>query len=83
MLGIRTGRRMTVLSPEDAAVHPDIETARSMPSNRIVGDAGYVATEIQALAERTGAVEIMISTMTYGLPERIHTLELVAEHWPA
>ena len=25
----------------------------------------------------------MISTMTYGLPERIHTLELLAEHWPS
>ncbi len=25
----------------------------------------------------------MISTMTYGLPERIRTLELLAEHWPA
>ena len=24
----------------------------------------------------------MISTMTYGLPERIRTLELLAEHWP-
>jgi luciferase family oxidoreductase group 1 len=83
VLGIRTGRRMTVLSPDEAAVHPDIDTARSMPSNRIVGDAAHVATEIQALAERTGAAEIMISTMTYGLPERIHTLELVAEHWPA
>ena len=54
-----------------------------MPSNRIVGDAQHVATEIQALAERTGAAEIMISTMTFGLPERIHTLELVADHWPA
>jgi len=83
VLGIRTGRRMTVLHPDEAAVHPDIETARAMPSNRIVGDAGYVATEIQDLAARTGAVEIMISTMTFGLAERIHTLELVAEHWPA
>ena len=35
------------------------------------------------LAERTQAVELMISTMTYGLPERIRTLELLAEHWPA
>jgi hypothetical protein len=54
-----------------------------MPSNRIVGDAAHVATEVQALAERTGAVEIMVSTMTFGLAERIHTLELIAEHWPA
>ena len=83
VLGIRTGRRMTLLHPDDAAVHPDIATARAMPSNRIVGDAEHVAGELQALAARTGAVEIMISTMTHGLPERIRTLELVAEQWPA
>ena len=83
VLGIRTGRRTALLHPDDAAVHPDIDTARAMPSNRIVGDAEHVAGELQALAERTGAVEMMISTMTHGLPERIRTLELVAEHWPS
>ena len=41
-----------------------------------------MASELQALAERTGADEIMVSTMTHGLPERIRTLELIAEHWP-
>ena len=44
--------------------------------------AAGVASELQALAERTGAKEIMVSTMTHGLPERIRTLELIAEHWP-
>ena len=38
VLGIRTGRRMAMLPPDEAAVHPDIDVARSMPSNRIVGD---------------------------------------------
>ena len=37
---------------------------------------------IAALIARTGADELMVSTMTHGLPERIRTLELVAEHWP-
>ncbi|MET0145065.1 MAG: LLM class flavin-dependent oxidoreductase [Ilumatobacteraceae bacterium] len=82
VLNIRTGRRMAMVSPDEAAVHADIATARAMPSNRIVGDAGHVAAALQELAERTGAVELMVSTMTYGLPERIRTLELVAEHWP-
>ncbi len=83
MLSIRTGRRMAMLSPAEAAAHPDIATARAMPSNRIVGDAEHVGRELQALAERTGAVELMISTMSHGLAERIRTLELVAERWPA
>ena len=38
ILGIRTNRRTPLLPPDEAAVHPDIETARSMPSNRIVDD---------------------------------------------
>ena len=82
VLGIRTGRRMALLHPDDAAAHPDMATARAMPSNRIVGDGARVASELQALAQRTGAKEIMVSTMTHGLPERIRTLELIAEHWP-
>jgi luciferase family oxidoreductase group 1 len=81
VLAIRTGRATELLHPDDAADHPDIDVARAMPSNRIVGDGAHVAAELQALAERTEASEIMISTMTHGLPERIRTLELVAEHW--
>ena len=33
ILGIRTNRRTPLLPPDEAAVHPDIDTARSMPSN--------------------------------------------------
>jgi luciferase family oxidoreductase group 1 len=78
ILGIRTGRRMPLMSPEAAARHPDLERARSMPSNRIVGDPAHVAMALDELVERTAADEIMISTMTYGFAERARTLELVA-----
>ncbi len=81
ILGIRTGRRMPLLSPEDAARHPDLPLARSMPSNRIVGDGATVAAALAELIDRTAADEIMISTMTHGLAERLRTLELVAERW--
>ena len=47
-----------------------------MPSNRVVGDAGLVAERLASLAERTGADELMISTMTHGLAERIDTLAI-------
>ena len=81
MLALRTGRRLALMSPEQAAQHPDIDVARSMPSNRIVGDPDHVAGRLQELAERTGADEIMISTMTHGLSERLTTLDIVADIW--
>ena len=80
MLAMRTGRRLTLLSPEQAAVHPDMEVARAMPSNRIVGDAETVAERLDELVTITDADEVMVSTMTYGLAERVRTLELVADH---
>ena len=83
ILGIRTNRRTPLLSPDEAAVHPDIDVARSMPSNRIVDDGPGAVSRLMALAAETQASELMISTMTYALPERVRTLQLVAEHWPA
>jgi luciferase family oxidoreductase group 1 len=79
MLALRTGRRLQLLSPAAAAQHPDLAMAQAMPSNRIVGDADRVAERLADLAARTDADELMISTMTYGLAERIATLEIVAE----
>ena len=83
ILGIRTNRRTPLLPPDEAAVHADIDIARSMPSTRIVDDGPSAVRRLFELAEQTQASELMISTMTYGLPERIHTLELLAEHWPS
>jgi luciferase family oxidoreductase group 1 len=79
MLALRTGRRLQLLSPAAAAHHPDLAMAQAMPSNRIVGDAELVADRLADLAARTDANELMISTMTHGLAERIATLEIVAD----
>ena len=79
MLALRTGRRLQLISPAEAAEHPDLDEATRMPSNRIVGDRRLVADGLSALAERTQADELMISTMTHGLAERLLTLEIVAE----
>ncbi len=81
ILALRTGRPLVVLPPDEAAGHPDLAVARAMPSQRIVGDGPHAVAALVELAERTEADELMISTMTYGLPERIRTLELLAEHW--
>jgi luciferase family oxidoreductase group 1 len=81
MLSLRSGRRMSLVSPAQAARHPDLAIAMAMPSNRIVGDPGIVAERLGALADRTHADELMISTMTHGVEERIGTLEIVADIW--
>ncbi len=81
VLGIRTGRAVALLSPDEAADDPDLPTASRMPSNRIVGDPDQVITALRQLADRTQADEIMLSTMTHGIAERIRTLELVSAAW--
>ncbi len=81
VMALRTGRPVTLLTPDEAADHPDLPTARQMPSNRIVGDAAHVVAGLRELAERTGADELMLSTMAHGLDERLRTLELVRAAW--
>jgi luciferase family oxidoreductase group 1 len=82
MHALRTGRRPQLLSPAEASVHPEYPAALQMPSNRIVGDGSLVADRLTALAEQTHADELMISTMTHGLAERLLTLEIVADVFP-
>jgi len=79
--GIRTGRRIAPLSPEDAAKHPDLPIARRMPTNRIVGAPGPVVAQIEDLARETNADEIMVFPFTHGIDERIRSLELLAQAW--
>ena len=79
--GIRSGRFIPLMSPQVAAQHPELATAQRMPSNRIIGAAPSVVTQIEALAAKTAADEIMISTLTYSIDERIQSLELLAHVW--
>jgi len=80
-LAIRTGRRIPLLPPESAAVHPDLAMARQMPSNRIVGAPDSVVAHLDALVSETTANEIMVFTFTHGIDERIRSLELLAQAW--
>ena len=81
VLAIRTGRPAALLSPEQAAVHPDLPVARAMPSNRIIGSGDEVVGALRELATRTEADELMVSTMAYGVDDRIRTLELINASW--
>ncbi len=81
IFGIRSGRFLPLMAPENAAVHPDLPAARRMPSNRIVGDPDSVRESIQALVQQTQADEIIVSTSAFAIADRIHSLELLAHVW--
>jgi alkanesulfonate monooxygenase SsuD/methylene tetrahydromethanopterin reductase-like flavin-dependent oxidoreductase (luciferase family) len=80
--GMRTGRMLPLLPPDEAAAHEEFERACEMPSSGLLGTAEEVAEGLDGLAERTEASELMLHTSTYGLPERIRSLELIAGVWP-
>lgn len=78
---IRTGRRIAVPTPEDAAADPELAIARLDPTNRIVGTPDDVVAGLEHLAEVTGADELLLSTVTHGLDHRLRSMALVAEAW--
>ena len=80
-LGRRTGRFIRLPSPQDAAVHPDLDQANRLPSSRIVGEISTVIRDLEELVARTGANEVMVTSVAYDLTARIRSIELLAEHW--
>ncbi|HZX56462.1 MAG TPA: LLM class flavin-dependent oxidoreductase [Ilumatobacteraceae bacterium] len=82
-LGRRTGRFTPLPSPQAAAAHPDLEEANRLPSNRVVGEISTVVRELEELVDRTGAAELMVTSVAYDLSARLRSIELLAEHWPS
>ncbi|CAB4362884.1 unannotated protein [freshwater metagenome] len=80
-LGRRTGRFIRLPSPQDASVHPDMAEANRLPTSRVVGAAADVVAELLALASRTGADELMVTSVAYDLDARVRSIELLAEAW--
>jgi len=76
-LGIRTNRRHPLVSPEDAANHPDADAARDMPTDQLVGSPERVAEGLRELARRTDADELMLTAATYEVDDRIRSLQLI------
>ncbi len=79
--GMRTGRFLPLIPPEETVQHAEWANASAMPSNSIVGTPEAVAQKLQQLAADTAASELMINTSTYSLAERITSLELTATAW--
>jgi luciferase family oxidoreductase group 1 len=80
-LAIRTGRPRSVPSPERANADPDLAVALGLPTTRIVGTPDDAVAKLEALAATSGAAELMVSTVTHGLEERLRSLTLLAEAW--
>ena len=79
--GIRHGRFGPLVTPEQAAAHPDMPAARAMPSNRVVGAPDTAVTSLDDLVAATGADELMVNNVAYGLDARMRSLELLATAW--
>ncbi|CAN5680380.1 LLM class flavin-dependent oxidoreductase [soil metagenome] len=83
MARLRQGRPGLYPSPEAAAAHDwspqETAIARSWGKNHVIGTPGLVRRSLEELVERTGADELMITTMAHGPDDRIRSLELTAE----
>ena len=82
-VAIRTGRFRPLPTPEEAAGDADLPAAERLPTNRIVGDTATVVDRLDDLARRTGAAELMLSTVAHDVAVRCRSLELVADAWTA
>ena len=79
--GMRTGKRAPLISPAEAADHPDLAAAKAMPTNSIIGTPVEVKSDLEELAKATQASELMISTSTFNVETRLKTLDLLSEVW--
>jgi luciferase family oxidoreductase group 1 len=82
-LRLRSGRPGLYPTPEEAAAfNPtphEKELIRSWSGARVVGDPATVGTELTALLERTGADELMVTTMAHGPDDRVRSYRLLAD----
>jgi len=81
LLGRHHGRFEQMQPPDVAAAHPSMEEARALPSHRIIGTPDEAVARLEELATLTHAAEVMVSTVTYDIAERLTSLELLADAW--
>jgi luciferase family oxidoreductase group 1 len=82
-LRLRSGRPGKYPTPEEAASHEYTPFERSMMEDRlrsqIIGSPATVRAGLAELAERTGADELMLTTMVHAHADRLRSYRLVAE----
>jgi luciferase family oxidoreductase group 1 len=87
MLWLRTTRLGPVPSPEEAAAYDysaaERDLVESLTATHVIGDPATVEEGLSALAARTGADELMISTRVFGYADRVRSYDLVSRLWAA
>jgi luciferase family oxidoreductase group 1 len=82
-LRLRAGRPGPFPTPDEAATFhatpSEKELLRTWSGSRIVGDPTAVEAELAALVERTGADEVMVTTMVHAHDDRVRSYRLLAE----
>jgi len=85
MIRLRTGRPGLVPTPEEAAAYPFSESERqfvdSWLANVEYGTAQTVRAGLDALVQRTGADELMITSNAHSPDARLRSLELIADSY--
>ena len=80
---LRQGRPTSLPTPEEAAEYHftpfERDLLRHWTAPLVLGDPGTVRDELLALAARTDADELMITTMVHGADDRLRSYELVAD----
>ncbi|WP_446210586.1 LLM class flavin-dependent oxidoreductase [Micromonospora sp. IBSANI012] len=81
-LKLRSGRPEPLATPEEAAAYPYNEFERDFVRQRrdgqAMGSPETVRRQLGDLLARTGADELMITTMVYDVADRVRSFELVA-----
>ena len=79
---LRTGQPPVLLSPEEAARYPwtpqECRVAEDVRERALIGTLDAVRARIGALAARTQADEVMVTTMVHGHAARLRSYELLA-----
>jgi luciferase family oxidoreductase group 1 len=82
---LRQGRPTPLPTPEEAAEHvftpAEREIVRSWTAPLVRGDPDHVRDELEALVARTGADELMVTTIVHGEAARLRSYELLASAW--
>ena len=82
-LRLRAGRSEPLASPDEAAAYPYTDAERDFVllrrDGQAMGSPETVRRQLTDLLARTGADELMLTTMVYDIADRIRSFELVAE----
>ncbi len=82
-LALRRGRPVPLPTVEEAAAHRFTDEELAFVEHRREGQAlgspETVRRQLSALLDRTQADELMLTSQVYGLDERLHSLDLIAD----